>query len=66
MAKPRKTKEEKALEAAVDAAFGRLGSGISFDVFDLSKICDETKAAVATGKTVDEGMTAAIAKYRQN
>jgi len=61
----RKTKEEKALEARIDAAFKRHGSGHQFDIFDLGKVMDDAKAAVKAGKDLDAAMVDAIAKYEK-
>ena len=70
----RKSKEQKALEPIVDAAFKRLGNRIEFNIFDLGKI---TKAGETAGtaamlagtsvvEAVEAAVTQAIAQYRKN
>jgi len=54
----RKTKEEKRIEAAVDAAFSKVGNRRQFNIFDLSKI---QAAGVAAGKA-GEDIEAAVSK----
>ena len=61
----KKTKAQKALDKLYDDAFERLGSRIQFNMFDLSKIRDESILAFQSGKSMNEAVTAVIAKYRQ-
>ncbi len=63
----RKSKAEKQLDDAVDAAFKLYGNCVQFNMMDLSEMMREVKAAVTfTDATVDTAMIAAVAKYRQN
>jgi hypothetical protein len=70
---PRKTKAEKAMDAAFDAAFKKHASNVQFDVFDLSKIHREAVEAVrlsfAEGASLetafDTVMPPVVAKYRK-
>ena len=61
----KKTKAQKALDKLYDDAFERLGSRIQFNMFDLSKIRDESILEFQSGKSMNEAVTAVIAKYRQ-
>lgn len=62
----RKSKAEKQFDNAYDQAFKRLANGVQFDIMDLGKMRDETLAAFTSGKTLDDALKEAIAKYRQN
>jgi hypothetical protein len=62
----RMTKAQKAAEKAYDDAFRKLGQNIQFDIMDLGKMHKEANAAVATGKTMEQAVAEAIAKYRKN
>ncbi len=59
-------KAAKALDEAVAAAYDRQGNNVQIDIMDISNIYKDCKADFAAGKTMDEAMTAAIAKYRKN
>lgn len=62
----RMSKAQKALEKAFEDAFRVQGNCIQFNIMDLGKLKNETMAGVAAGKTMEESLAAAIAKYRQN
>jgi hypothetical protein len=62
----RKTKEEKRIESESEAAFKKHGSGIEFDIFDLSKISKAGEDAGKAGEDIEAAVIAAIEKYRQN
>lgn len=62
----RMTKEEKQREKDYEAAFKKHGNCVQFNIMDLNPMHKEVLAAVQSGKTMDEAMTAAVAKYRQN
>lgn len=59
----RKTKQEKALEAAIEAAFNRHGSNRQFNIMDLSKISAAGRAAAAAGQDVEAAVKAACDQY---
>ena len=62
----RMSKAEKALEQEFTATYSRLGDGVQVNIMDLSKIHNEAMEAVKNGASMDEAVTAAIKKYRQN
>lgn len=59
----RKSKVEKALEQAFHDAFRRNCAGMQFNIMDLSKLELDTLALHAGGKTMDEAVQEAAAKY---
>lgn len=62
----RKTKAEKAIENAVDAAYKKHGNGVQVNIYDIGKILDAGRDAGAAGNDIDEAVKNAIAQYRQN
>lgn len=62
----RMSKEEKRIERETDAAFNKHGSGVQFDMMDLSKITQAGKTAARTGASIEEAVKAAIQVYRKN
>jgi hypothetical protein len=59
----RKSKEEKRIEAAAEAAFNKVGRGRQFDVMDLGKIHDAGVAAGVAGQDIEAAVSAACDKY---
>jgi hypothetical protein len=59
MAKPRKSKEEKALEAKVEAIVKATIANVQIDIMDLGKISDEGMRA---GREAYEGLKAPFVK----
>lgn len=59
-------KAEKALDKAVSECYKKHANDVQFDIFDLSKISNEVKAAVKNNEDMDTAMQAAVAKYRKN
>lgn len=64
--KPRKSKEQKCIEDAVDAAFQKLGSNIQFNVMDIPAIHLHAMTAGKAGRDIEAAMAEAIAKYRKS
>ncbi len=62
----RKTKEEKTMEKLEEEMFKKHGSGIQFDIFDLSKLSEHFKMKVRNGYNADEAMMEAVTIYRVN
>lgn len=59
----RMTKEEKRIEAAVHAAFKKVGSGREFNIFDLAKITAAGKDAAKTGHDIEDAVRSACDLY---
>ena len=59
MAIRRLTKEEKRIEAAVAAAFRKVGSNRQFNIFDLAKINNAGNAAAKAGQDIEAAVAAA-------
>lgn len=63
----RMSKVQKAAEQAFEDAFRVQGNCVQFSVMDLGKMKNETMAGVVVaGKTMEESLAEAIAKYRKN
>jgi len=62
----RMTKADKAIEKAVEAAYGRHFEGVQVNMMDLSKIMNIGRDALLNGKDLDAAMSAAVAQFRQN
>lgn len=60
----RKTKEDKRIEAAVDAAFTRHSSNVQFDVFNVGKVLDAGRTAGKNGQDIEAAVIAAIQQYK--
>lgn len=59
----RRSKAEKQLDDAIHEAFKVVGNRRQFNIMDLEKISNETRAAVMDGTTVIAAMTDACNKY---
>lgn len=59
----RKTKEEKRIDAEVEAAFYKVGGNRQFNIMDLGKIHDAGKTAALNGQDVLVAVSAACDKY---
>jgi hypothetical protein len=59
----RKTKQQKATEAAIDAAFAKYGSNRQYGVFDLSKITAAGQKAADLGQDIEAAVQAACDQY---
>ncbi len=55
---------KKQLEKLIEQSYYRHGSGVQINIIDISKIYKDVTAAYNAGRSVDEGMIDAIAKYR--
>jgi metal-sulfur cluster biosynthetic enzyme len=62
----RKTKEEKRIEAATEAAFNLHGKNIQFNVMDLGKIYNAGVNAGKAGQSIEDAVKAAITQYKQS
>lgn len=62
----RKSKAQKTAEKAFLDAFRVQGNGIEFSVMDLGNLQSDTFAGIALGKTMEQSLAEAIAKYRKN
>jgi hypothetical protein len=62
----RRTKAEKALDDAYDNAFKTRANGVQFNMMDLGNVRRETMDGMKAGKSMEEAIDAAIAKYRKN
>lgn len=61
----RKTKEQKRIETAVDAAFNKIGNRRQFNIMDLSKIHDAGIAAGVAGQDIEVAVSAACDQYEE-
>ena len=66
MIRPKMSKEDKAIEDTVNAAFTKHSSCVQINVMDLGKISDLGRAAGRAGENIETAIVAAIAKYRMN
>ena len=62
----RKSKADKAFDAAFDESFKRLANGVQFSVMDLAKMHDLVRDYVANGMPLDVAMAESVSKYRKN
>jgi hypothetical protein len=62
----RMSKVQKAAEQAFLNAFKVQGNCVEFSVLDLGKMKADTFAGVAAGKTMEQSLAEAVAKYRKN
>ena len=62
----RQTKQEKALDRAIDQEYRRQGEGVQVDIMAIPRIFDDCRAAVVRGGSLELAVTDAISKYRQN
>lgn len=62
----RKTKAEKAIETAVDAAMMKHLHNVQVDIMDLSKISKAGLEAANQGKDIEDAVKTAIQQYRKN
>lgn len=63
MAIRRLTKEEKRIQAAVEAAFKKIGNNRQFGIFDLAKINNAGNAAGKAGQDIEAAVSAACDQY---
>ena len=63
---PCPTKAQRKLQDELDAAFKQHGSNIQFNMLDIGKMFNFAKEEMLGGKSAEEAMEEAIAKYRQN
>jgi hypothetical protein len=61
-----KSKGQKAVERAFFDTFKVQAAGVQFSVLDLDNLKSDTFASIALGKTMEEALAEAIAKYRKN
>lgn len=59
----RKTKEEKRIEDATEAAFNKVGNCRQFNIMDLGKIHDAGMSAGRAGQDIEAAVSAACDKY---
>jgi hypothetical protein len=61
----RKTKQQKATDKAIEAAFNKFGTGRQFPIMDLAKITDAGQKAADLGQSIDEAVKAACDQYEE-
>jgi len=61
----RRTKEQKRIDDAVEAACNRHAVGRSFNIFDLGKISKAGHDAAKAGQDIDAAVLAAAKQYNQ-
>lgn len=59
----RKTKEEKRIEKATEAAFNKVGNRRQFNIMDLGKIHAAGIAAGKTGQDIEAAVSAACDQF---
>lgn len=60
---------KKAVEKMVNTMFNKFGTGVQFDIFNLSNVSDPSEKILLAGGSVEDAekaMKAAVAKYREN
>ena len=62
----RKTKAEKAIDTAVEKAYGRHFDHVPVNMMDLSKIMNIGRDAIRAGRDLDMAMAAAVPQFRQD
>lgn len=62
----KKTKSEKQLDKDIERAWYRLASGVQVNIMNIGKVFADARAAMLTGATLDDAVTAAREKYREN
>lgn len=58
-----RSKADKAIDALVEAAYGRHGNGVQINIMDLGNIMDAGREAARSGQDIDEAVKAAIEQY---
>lgn len=61
----RKTKQQKAIDAAIDAAFTKFGNGRRFPIMNLSKITDAGQKAADLGQSIEDAVKAACDEFEE-
>lgn len=61
----RQTKEQKALDKRIEAAYYKHCQGTTINVMDITKLFAEVRLEVASGVELEASVIAAIAKYNQ-
>lgn len=59
-------KRQDAIDKAIEAAWYKLASGVQVNIMVIPTIFRECREAIVGGKSVDEAVAAAVAKYRLN
>jgi hypothetical protein len=62
----RKKSKVDPLDKEIESAWYRLAFGVQVNIMNIGAIFKESREAVNNGKTVDEAVTAAREKYREN
>jgi hypothetical protein len=62
----RRSKEQIRIDREYEENYKKHANGVQFDMFDLGKIEQESKAAHIAGATMEDAVKAAVAKYRKN
>lgn len=57
------SKEEKALDKAIEQAYYRLAQGKQIGIMDIPKVFKDCRLAITQGATLDQAMRAAILMY---
>ncbi len=55
---------KKQLDKLIEQSYYRHGSGVQINIMDISNIYKNVTSAYNAGRSVDEAMVEAIAKYR--
>lgn len=61
----RKTKQQKATDKAIEAAFYKFGTNRQFNMMNLSKITEAGQKAADAGQSIDEAVKAACDEYEE-
>lgn len=61
----RQTKEQKAFDKAIEAAYYKHCTGTTISIMDIPKLFNEVRQAVVAGAELDASVIADIAKYNQ-
>lgn len=62
----RQSKEEKRVDKLIEQTYYKYGSGVQINVFDIGKVFEAGRSALAAGTDLDEAIKASIAQLRQN
>lgn len=66
MAKSRKQQAAEKIDNLIEAEYYKQASGVQVSVMDIGKIFAECRADLLAGKTMENAVKSAIAKYRKN
>jgi hypothetical protein len=61
--KTKQTKEEKAMDKAIESAYYKIASGQQISILDIPKVFAESRRAILAGAAVDQAVRAAVLMY---